>query len=797
MKDYPLIKFTLLFISGILLQYYGAFEHNYLLLVFISLIAISASLTFIPKEFHKSYFTIAILVSVILFGSVMYSIATLEKVHYPFRTPKIKSVQVFGSIGKIELIREGRITFYLNSDSLRVGLKTYKSKTKILCNIYDTQKNVDDLYDDMKVGNYAAFTSTISRPKNTRNPYEFDYEKYLADRNISILATAYSAENIRIDNRVVSTFKNSIHEIRKYLDDKITSLHNKTTEGLLRGLLLADRSGIDYNTNSDFMNAGVVHVLSVSGLHVGYIVIIFLFLFNRFNLYWRVSLTIVGLFIYMIITGSEAPVFRSTIMASVILITPFLGRESSSYNTLSLAAIIILLLNPVELFNPSFQLSFSAILALIIFFPIIKKVVDSRKYASKSLNYFLLFLGSTFVAQIGTLPFTLSYFGRISLTSLAANFFVIPISGVIVGLGIVSLALSAVSFWFAGVYASCNEFLTYLLFLIVRFFGNPNYSFISIKQFSLYDGIMFYLSLGFLVTYWKKFQSVRAKTVFAILLLLLTLTAIQFDDKELLARNKLTIVCIDVGQGDAFLIKFPNGKTALVDAGDATLRFDNGKRVILPLLEKLGVDKIDYAFISHIDSDHYMGILSLIKEKKIAELYKPELNATKQNDLDFEGILKRNRIPIHYYKHESLAIGNAKLYFLHNDSLSGGLESSNDKSGVIKLVYGKNSILFTGDAGIKVEEKYVAKYGGFLKSNILKVGHHGSKTSSSVDFLQSVSPKYALISAGIMNKFRHPSKEILDRLCKLHTKFLRTDELGASIICSDGSDLEIVNWRNN
>ena len=797
MKDYPLIKFTLLFIGGILLQYYGSFEHNYLLLLLISFIAISAVLTFIPRDFLKSYSSIAIMLSVLLFGAVMYSTATLEKTHYPFRTPKIKSVQVFGSIGKIELIREGRITFYVNSDSLRIGSKTYHSKTKILCSIYDTQREVNKLYNVLNVGNYATFESTISRPKNTRNPYEFDYEKYLNDRGVSILATAYSTENIQIDNRSISTFKNSIHEIRRYLDDKITSLHNKTTEGLLRGLLLADRSGIDYNTNSDFMNAGVVHVLSVSGLHVGYIVIIFLFLFNRFNLYWRVSLTIFGLFVYMIITGSEAPVFRSTIMASVILITPFLGSESSSYNTLSLAAIIILLLHPVELFNPSFQLSFSAILALIIFFPMIKKVVDARKYSSKSLNYFLLFLGSTFVAQIGTLPFTLSYFGRISLTSLAANFFVIPISGVIVGLGIVSLVLFTVSFWLAGVYASCTEFLTYLLFLIVRFFGNPNYSFISIKQFSLYDSIIFYLSLGFLVASWKKFQSNKAKTVFAILLVLLTFTALQFDDKELLARNKLTIVSVDVGQGDAFLIKFPNGKTALVDAGDATLRFDNGKRVILPLLEKLGIDKIDYAFISHIDSDHYMGVLSLIKEKKIAELYKPELNPTKQNDLDFEGILKRNGIPVHYYRHESLTIGNAKLYFLHTDLQSGESESSNDISGVIKVVYGKSSFLFTGDAGIKVEEKYVAKYVGFLKADILKVGHHGSKTSSSVDFLQTVSPKYALISAGIMNKFRHPSKEVLDRLRKLHTKILRTDELGASIISSDGSDLEIVDWRNN
>ena len=192
-----------------------------------------------------------------------------------------------------------------------------------------------------------------------------------------------------------------------------------------------------------------------------------------------------------------------------------------------------------------------------------------------------------------------------------------------------------------------------------------------------------------------------------------------------------------------------------------------------------------------------MGVLSLIKEKKIAELFKPEINPTKQNDLDFEGILKRNGIPVHYYKHESLAIGNAKLYFLHSNLQSGDSESSNDNSGVFKLVYAKNSILFTGDAGVKVEEKYIAKYGKFLKSNILKVGHHGSKTSSSGNFLQSVSPKYALISAGIMNKFHHPSNDVLDRLRKLHTKILRTDELGASIISSDGSNFEIVDWRNN
>ncbi|MFA7421206.1 MAG: ComEC/Rec2 family competence protein, partial [Melioribacteraceae bacterium] len=592
MNDYPLIKFTLLFICGVILEYYLAINGVVLGVLLIVMLLVG---TVCIYRYNKNVLlpTVLIFSSVIVFGSVWYSSSISNIKKYPFLDPKIKNVRVYGKVAKIDLIKEKRLTFNLSPDSILIGNKKYSYTTTFLCNLYDDDNLIRKVYDVIKIGNRVVYDCMISRPRNERNPFEFDYKKYLNDRGVTALATAYSIESLEVKNTDYSLVKNSVFEIRKYIDERITLVHNKTTQGMLRGLLLADRSGIDYQTNSDFMNAGVVHVLSVSGLHVGYIVIIFLFLFNRFNLYWRVSLTVVGLIVYTIITGSDAPVFRSTVMASVILVTPFFGRESNSYNTLSIAALIILLLDPKELFNPSFQLSFSAILSLIILYPVLSKFIKAQNFKSKVANYLMLFFGSTLIAQIGTLPFTLVYFGKISVTSLFANLFVIPISGVIVGLGIVSILFSTFSFWLAEVFAACNEFLTYLMLYLVQVFGNPSYSFINITQFSLYDSVIFYLTFGLIFSLWTRFKKFITKLLFVTLSFAVFIEAISFDNSELLPNNKLSVLAIDVGQGDSFLIKFPNGQIALVDAGEATKKFDNGKRVIIPLLDKLGIKKID------------------------------------------------------------------------------------------------------------------------------------------------------------------------------------------------------------
>lgn len=701
-----------------------------------------------------------------------------------------------GTVQSIELKRAGRITFNLESDSVVINNQKAARKYIFQCSVYDENKKIDSLYEKLRIGNKIDFECVIQKPRDERNPGEFNYESYLNSKGIAALANAYETENLKIISNEFSFYENTIFLIRKNIDEKITSLHNQTTSALLRGLLLADQKSIDNEIKTEFINAGVVHVLSVSGLHVGYIVLIFVFAFSRFNVFTRYLLTVIGLLLYLIITGAGAPVFRSTIMALSILAAPATGREYNSLNALSLSALIILLITPNELFNPSFQLSFTAILSLIILYPPMVAAVKSMKLKSKAITWILIFCTTSVAAQIGTLPFTLTYFQRLSVTALFANLFVIPVSGAIVALGILTLIVGSISNVLGIVYASANELLTYLMYWVVKLLGDDKFSYLSFRQFSSYDAIVFYFSLALLFYVFKKSINPIAKTCGVVLSVLFMVLMMRFDNYELMPKNVLSIMAVDVGQGDALLIKFPNDKTALIDAGNVTPYFDNGNRIILPLLDKLGIKKIDFGIVSHVDADHYMGFHSLIKEGKINSIYKPLLDRTSQKDVEFEKFLSQQNIPIHYFSKEIIPVGNARIYVL-NDTTNNyfGNQKSNDRSGMLKLVYGTTSFLFTGDAGVAVESDYVQRYNMNLRSDVLKLGHHGSRSSTSEEFLTKVDPQMAIISAGVANKFHHPSKEILERLNNSHISALRTDLSGAILLQSDGSKINSINWK--
>jgi competence protein ComEC len=254
---------------------------------------------------------------------------------------------------------------------------------------------------------------------------------------------------------------------------------------------------------------------------------------------------------------------------------------------------------------------------------------------------------------------------------------------------------------------------------------------------------------------------------------------------------------IDVGQGDSFLIKFPNGKIALIDAGEANPYFDNGEKVIIPLLDNLGIDKIDYGFISHLDLDHYGGFISLIYNDRIKTIFRPKPDSSLKS-IRLERFLKKKKIKSEYYEKKNMIIGNSKVYFLNEpNDISYSKLSSNDKSGVIKIVYGETSFLFVGDCEYPAEHLLVNSFGRMLDSDILKIGHHGSPTASSKIFLNLISPKISLVSAGIKNKFNHPAESVITSLKSINSRILRTDKSGAVLLQSDGKNIKQINWRNN
>ncbi len=803
MKDYPLIKVAFFYIAGIILGKLvssSVFPDQIYYLIYTLLFILTIIYFFLQRKVsteNKLHISICIALIFIGFGILNFNLSLSEIKPFPFQQSKLDDAKLFGKITDVELDREFEIRFTVDSDSLFVNEQKIILNFNFLCRIRDeNRKTLNKIYNEISAGNYISIVGVITKGRECRNPGEFDYQKYLEQKGISGILTSYKAEDFVILDSTKNTFSNIILSVRKVIDERITKLHTPIAASLLKGLIVGDRSEISDETKTDFINTGVVHVLAVSGLHVAYILVIFLFVFGRFSLVNRNLLTIMGLFVFIFVTGSTASVIRSAIMGMVVLIAVISNRSTNIYNSLALSALLILLFSPTDLFDPGLQLSFAAVISIVALTPFFKRRIDSLGIKNIWVRKLLLFCTVSLAAQIGTIPFTLMYFRKLSLISLVANILVVPFTGAMISIGILTLFLSAI--WFKGalIFAAVNNLATVLLYQVNHQLSSFSFSHLAITQFSLSDAVIFYFIIFSFFYYYERFMSLKAKIALVVISVMLILFVTSLDDKNWLPENKLSVCAIDIGQGDSFLIKFPNGKTALIDAGEAAWYFDNGERIIIPLLQFWGVDKIDIAFISHMDTDHYSGFVSLIQKGLIKKFYKPILSNENEADKRFEEFLVRNRIPFQHYKKEKVRFGNCNIYILDDEMTSGNNSLSlNDKSGVLKLVYGNISFLFTGDAGIKREKILIEKYFSFLKSDLLKLGHHGSKTSSSENFIEAVQPKYALISAGLNNKFKHPSPIILERLKAGRIKQLRTDISGCIMLQSGGNSIDVINWK--
>jgi len=255
-------------------------------------------------------------------------------------------------------------------------------------------------------------------------------------------------------------------------------------------------------------------------------------------------------------------------------------------------------------------------------------------------------------------------------------------------------------------------------------------------------------------------------------------------------RNKLNILNLDVGQGDACIIQTPENRYLLVDGGDITNRFDTGKRIIIPQLNFHGIKKLDYALISHFDSDHFGGILALIKGKRVKHIIMPRIDSSIIKEVKLLNYIKNNQIEFSFYEPRILKTENMRFYFLNAPGIS-EKTSVNNRSGCFIMQYGKCSILFTGDIEKETESFLTDKYRDFLDVDILKVPHHGSKTSCSDKFLSYVKPRTAIISAGKRNRFKHPATETIQKLRRVNSKILRTDISGAILTVTDGDSIKV------
>jgi competence protein ComEC len=796
MRDHPVIKLTLIFVIGIISTKF-IFINIYILL---SLLLLSILLIIAAKSLKENkvlFHLVAFILAIFIFSiGNHYSYINQRSISPQIKDiDKVKDVTVTGIINKIDLIRKNELILYVSTDSIFAEKLFISDEVLLLCKIQLDANSLYNLYANLEPGNRVNLKGFYYKGRERRNPGEFDYNAYLNSNSIAGILKISDSKSVQITSTEQDILKNTLHQIRKAIDEQLKKYHDLETFSLLRGLLLADRGEISYETKTHFVDAGVIHVLAVSGLNVGFIVLIFLLIFGRMNLFFRSGITIAGLIFYLVLTGATPSVFRATVMAVVLIVAFLSNRSTHLINSIAIAALVILIIDPNELYDAGFQLSFAAVISMMLIYPFIETIINRLSVKNKIIKYFLVAIGLSLSAQIGTLPFTFYYFSKFSTVSLFANLIVIPAIGVITGIGIVTLIFSPLIPPISIYFGAANNILTGWLFDIINFAGSLKFSYINIYDYSLVDSILFYVISFITIILYMKLKHKVLKIITVVLFIINIFVYSKIDDRNLLPDNYLSIMMIDVGQGDSFLIKFPNGKTALVDAGNTTSTFDNGERVIVPLLNYLGVNKIDYGIISHIDTDHYGGFVELVLQGMIGEVFKPEIDTSLSKDKRFEEFTRKRGIPIRYFKEEKMAIGNAAIYFLYDEkikNISG--ESTNNRSGLFKIVYGETNFLFTGDVEKDVEKFYSDKYRYFLDSDVLKVGHHGSKTSSSNEFVKYVSPEFSLISAGFKNKFGHPVEDVIQRLEAEGSTIYRTDLNKAVILRSDGQDIKLINW---
>ena len=658
---------------------------------------------------------------------------------------------------------------------------------------------------ELSYGSLIAFDGILSTPISSRNPGEFSYRDYLELNNIfaTVHVFGYSRIEVLRGGNPNWFFAHIIFPSKHFVLGTINSAMTGDAANFLIGLLLGDRTDMSADIKSAFVNTGTIHVLAVSGSHVVLVVAIIYTLFGLIRLPERSKIiaTIFGILYYMELTGATPSVVRASLMAIVVLLAKLLQQRTNVYNSLGVSAVLLLLYDPLQMFDAGFQLSYAAVFSMAYFYPklalLIKKIPESLEEV-KAIDYVLKLFAISLSAQIGTIPFTAYFFGRVSLVSLVANLVVVPLVEIIVTIGFVAVLVGIGSAWLSTFFSEVNNLLAWFTLKFVLFSNTVPHATVSTATFGLKE-TFFYSAV--VVALFNTQESAILKRLliisFVVLDFLIVVPLLKSDGT---ATRILRVEFLDVGQGDAALIEFPTGEKILVDAGPKTLAYDAGEKVVAPYLKRRGISTLDAIVISHPHSDHLGGVPYVLRNVEVNQLIDAGQRAQSSLYYDYEFVSSgRRRTVCAGMKLDS--IPNVRLYTMHptNSFLdldsTDGFEHLNNTSVVFKLQYGSTSFLFSGDAETPVEEQLDAVYGSFLKSDVLKAGHHGSITSSSEEFTAFVQPKEVVLSVGKFNKFHHPSGKVLERFKNTGAHVHRTDEEGAIIFESDGHSIKHVNWR--
>ncbi|MEN6507408.1 MAG: DNA internalization-related competence protein ComEC/Rec2 [Smithella sp.] len=684
---------------------------------------------------------------------------------------------------------------------------------------------------NFRYGDFIRFHTSIKRIHSFHNPGSFDYERYLNRQGIYVAGfIADSAGIVLIRHNTASGIKLQLETFRSYLKHLIYANAPSPEREILEAMIIGNQKAIPTDVRDNFAKTGTSHILSISGLHVGmvasagfFIALMFLksseYLMLRFNIIKiATAAAFVPVAVYALVAGMGTTVLRAALMTLAFLTALLIGKQKDLYNILFFAALVILIVAPESLFEISFQLSFSAVLAIVFIISTLNISTVAMPAALPGGLHSLIrrvyvFILVSAAATLGTLPLIVYYFNRISTITLIANLIAVPLLGMLTLIPAMSFMLTALfSPWLAGFLIKAASFFTGIAVSAINWQASLSWSSFSFIKPNIVEIALFYIIIFLLVSL-KADQSEKkakeSKTNHPVLIktaLLIALTLMIADVVYLTFKDQystdIRVTSIDVGQGSATLFQLPGAVNMLIDGGGSyDSSFDIGKLVIAPFLYAKRIRKIDIVVLTHPHPDHLQGLIYILENFNVREVWCTGLKAENDLYLLWEKTISERKIKMKYLSSQSppVNISGVQIHFLwplppdSREDWETSKDEINDSSLVMKITSGTESFLVTGDISSCVETRLIES-GQNLKSDILFVPHHGSNHSSSPDFIRAVSCRYAIISAGKRNVFRHPHPDVLNRYASAGTRIYRTDKHGAISIESDGKTMGITPW---
>lgn len=610
----------------------------------------------------------------------------------------------------------GIVTKYeVKEDKITIEIK---AKEKLLI----TYKYQDKEFNNLSYGDKIKVKGTLITPSKNTNQNTFNYQKYLYYKKIYYLVEATSINKIANNHNYLYTIKNTLYQ-------KIDKLKSSN---YIKTLLFCDNT-LSKEIKESYRINGISHLFSVSGMHINFFVSIIYLYLNKITYNKRIKYLITNIFIitYLILFPSSS-LLRSAVMSILYSINYLLKLKIKKIDILLLTLGVSLLINPFIIYDLGYIYSYT-----ITFFLVLSSSTLKKKNKINKIIYI------SFLSFLVSIPITIYNSFEINIISILLNIILVPIISIII------LPLTILTYIFP-ILDSILYLFTNTLETISLFISKINITKIIFPKPSLLIIVLYYII--FLLSYQNK------KYFYLNIILLIIIYISPY------LNSNFEVVMFEVGEADCHLIKYPyNKNTILIDTGKNEYKIKNE---VIPYLKSIGIKKIDYLIITHGDEDHIGGSITLINNFQVKNVI---LNKGTFTDLEKELIKNLNKKKIPYQINiNKINLSNHTIYLLNNTKYN----NENDNSIITYFTYQKYKFLYMGDASITTEDNLLENY-NLNNISILKVGHHGSNTSSSKDFISQINPSISLISVGKNNIYHHPNKEVINNLSK--SRIYRTD----------------------